>query len=222
MDKKMHIRYMLELPYDLNIIESAPAEASLPIMNRQTFRLVLLCSLLLLVQPDSSHAADSLNPEIKDIIVTTSETDLLLFATVKNAFTSAMFGDLRNGIPVVFTFKMELVRTNKRWLDNSLVQQDVIHTLTYDKERGMYNVAFSEQDDKVTSTDSLDQAKKLMAELNGVKVIALSQLIPDAPYAIHFKVTLKKGALPLGISDLVPFSTLGNFETDSRTIEFRY
>ena len=72
------------------------------------------------------------------------------------------------------------------------------------------------------TTKDLEQAKKLMAELNGVKVIALANLVPDAPYAIHFKVVLKKGSLPLGMQKILPFSSLWNFETDWRTIEFRY
>ena len=61
-----------------------------------------------------------------------------------------------------------------------------------------------------------------MTELNGVKVITLDQLVPDAPYAIHFKVTLKKGSLPLGLGALAPAAVWGDFETDWRTIEFRY
>lgn len=183
---------------------------------------MLLCSLLLLLQPGTVPAASTLSPEIKDIIVTTSETDLLLFATVRNGFNSALLEDLRNGTPLVFTFQMELARTNKRWLDATLIESTITHTLTYDKERDEYSVAFSDQEGKVTTTSSLEQAKQLMTELNGVKVVALAQLEPDAPYAIHFKVILKRGSLPFGISNFVPFSTLGNFETDWRTIEFRY
>ena len=61
-----------------------------------------------------------------------------------------------------------------------------------------------------------------MAELNGVKVISLADLVPDAPYAIHFKVVMKKGSLPMGMHNVLPFSSLWNFETDWRTIEFRY
>ena len=191
-------------------------------MNRQTIPLMLLYSLLLLLQPGPLPAASTTSPEIKDIIVTTSETDLLLFATVKNGFNAALLEELRNGAPLVFTFQMELARTTKRWLETTLVESTITHTLTYDKERDEYSVAFSDQEGKVTTTSSLDQAKQLMSELNGVKVVALSQLEPDAPYAIHFKVVLKKGNLPFGISNFVPFAALGNFETDWRTIEFRY
>ena len=45
-----------------------------------------------------------ITPEIKDIIVTTSDVDLLMFATVKNGFTQEMVNEAKAGTPIVFTF----------------------------------------------------------------------------------------------------------------------
>ena len=190
-------------------------------MKLPFFRLMLLCGLLLFVAGGPASAADDQDPAIKDIIVTTSDADLLLFATVKNGFTEEMLEGVKAGMPIVFTFHMELVKSNRHWLDASLVESTFTHTLTYDASREEYAIAFSGQENKVT-TGSLEKAKQLMAELNGVKVIALNQLVPDAPYAIHFKVTLKKGSLPLGLGSIAPAAVWGDFETDWRTIEFRY
>ncbi|WP_448873575.1 DUF4390 domain-containing protein [Desulfobulbus propionicus] len=167
-------------------------------------------------------AAKAPTPEIKDIIVTTSDVDLLLFATVKNGFTQEMLDDVRAGAPIVFTFSLKLVKISDHWLDSSLVESEVTHTLSFDQQHQEYRIVFSNQPDKALTTKNIEEAKQLLAELNGVKVIALSQLIPDAPYAIHFKVVLKKGSLPLGMHNILPFSSLWNFETDRRTIEFRY
>jgi hypothetical protein len=191
-------------------------------MRLFNIRLLLLCGFLLLAPPCQPLAAAKETPEIKDIIVTTSEVDLLLFATVKNGFTQEMLDGVNSGIPIVFAYQMKLVKTGGNWLDTTLVEATVTHTLTFDETNKLYSVAFSDQKDKIVTTQDLEEAKQLMAELNGVKVIALTQLIPDAPYAIHFKVTLKKGSLPLGMHRLLPFSALWDFETDWRTIEFRY
>jgi hypothetical protein len=186
-------------------------------------RLLFLCGFLLLIPLSQVLAsAEETTPEIKDIIVTTSDVNLLLFASVKNGFTKEMIDGVKNGIPVVFTYQMELVKTDGKWLNTTLVESAVTHTLSFDENSKQYRVVLSEQGDKVVTTSDLDQAKQLMAELNGVKVIALAQLVPDAPYAIHFKVTLKKGSLPLGMHRLLPISALWDFETDWRTIEFRY
>ncbi|MGE4560108.1 MAG: DUF4390 domain-containing protein [Desulfobulbus sp.] len=191
-------------------------------MKRQHLPLLLLCGFLLVIHPGMSWAAREITPEIKDIIVTTSDVDLLLFATVKNGFTREMVDEVKSGSPIVFTFNLELVKASEHWLDTSLVKTAVTHTLSYVPQQQEYRIAFSNQPDKVVTTKDLEQAKQLMSELNGVKVITLSRLVPDAPYAIHFKVVLKKGSLPMGMQKILPFSSLWNFETDWRTIEFRY
>lgn len=191
-------------------------------MKSLNIKLILLCGLILLSSPSLPFAANEQNPEIKDIIVTTSDNDLLLFATVKNCFTQEMLDGVRNGIPIVFTYHLKLVKTSNNWIDTSLVESSVTHTMTFDSGKKEYRIAFSNQDGKSSTTGNLEQAKQLMAELNGIKVIALTQLVPAAPYAIHFKVTLKKGSLPLGMHRVIPFSSLWDFETDWRTIEFRY
>jgi len=222
MDKSLSIRYML-LGYIFSFpLQSTGTAAFNQTMNLFPIRLFFLCGLLLLAHPGLLSAATEETPEIKDIIVTTSDVDLLLFATVKNGFTPEMIEGVKNGIPVVFTYQMELVKTGGKWLNTTLVESAVTHTLSYDEPSKQYRVVLSDQGDKTVTTANLDQAKQLMAELNGVKVIALAQLVPDAPYAIHFKVTLKKGSLPLGMHRLLPLSALWDFETDWRTIEFRY
>ena len=191
-------------------------------MKSFNIKLICLCSLILFTCPSLPLAANEHTPEIKDIIVTTSNNDLLLFATVKNCFTQDMLDSVRNGIPIVFTYHLKLAKTSNNWFDTSLVESSVTHTLTFDSNKKEYHIAFSNQNGKDVVTTDLEQAKQQMAELNGTNVIALTQLVADAPYAIHFKVTLKKGSLPLGLHRIVPFSSLWDFETDWRTIEFRY
>ncbi len=191
-------------------------------MKSLNIKIIILCGLVLFSCPSMPFAANEQHPEIKDIIVTTSDNDLLLFATVKNCFTQEMLDGVRTGIPIVFTYHLKLVKTSNTWIDTNLVESSVTHTMTFDSGKKEYRIAFSSQEGKTINTANLDQAKQLMAELNGIKVIALTQLVHDAPYAIHFKVTLKKGSLPLGMHRVVPFSSLWDFETDWRTIEFRY
>ncbi|MBM9536987.1 DUF4390 domain-containing protein [Desulfobulbus alkaliphilus] len=192
-------------------------------MNKDFVRLIILCTFLILVPSGLLPAADKkVPPSVKDIIVTTSDTDLLLFATVENGFTPKMLTSLHNGVPIVFTFHLELVKIKRTWLNTTLVDSTVTHTMTWDEQRQEYRVSLSEKEGKDIVTRNFKQASRRMAELNGAKVIALDRLIPDAPYAIHFKVTLMERDLPLGLHRIVPFSSLWNIETDSRTIEFRF
>ncbi len=205
---------------------SAHNDTSILVANYSSMRALLttraiplLLFMVLFFAP--AQAAEDKEPTIEDIIITTSSTDLLLFATVKNCFTDVMLEGVRNGIPLTFRFTILLDKTRSRWFDISLVEETINHTMSYDAVKETYQIDFSEKN-RPEITRSQEKAKQLMAELSGLKVIARSKLIPDAPYALQVKATLVENTLPLGIHYVLPFTSLWNFETDWRTIEFRY
>ncbi len=177
--------------------------------------------LLILALPQPSFSRQDRTPAISDIIITTSATDLLLFATVKNSFTPEMEEGVKNGIPISFSFQVELDQVRDFWPDSTLVEKEVVHRLTYDSLKEEYSVELGEKH-RTEVTRSLARAKQLMAELNGLTVIARKKLIPDASYILRIKATLVKTTLPLGIHYVLPFTSLWDFETDWRAIEFRY
>jgi hypothetical protein len=185
----------------------------------RTAKLLLLALFLHLSVP--VMAAEEKEPTIEEIIITTSSTQLLIFATVKNCFTDEMLEGVRNAIPLTFRFDIILDKERNNWFDVSLVEKSITHTMTYDPIKEEYQVAFSEKN-RSDMSRSEDKAKALMAELSGFEVIALKELIPDAPYALHIKATLVENTLPLGMHYILPFTSFWNFETDWRTIEFRY
>ncbi len=183
------------------------------------FLMALILMTCLLTRP--VRAAEDTDPTIEDIVITTSNSDLLLFATVKNCFTETMIEGVRNGIPITFRFNIILDKTRKAWFDLSLVEETINHTLHYDAVKQTYQIDFSEKS-RARITRSENTAKQLMADLSGLKVIALNKLEPDAPYNLQIKATLVENTLPLGIHYVLPFTSLWNFETDWRSIEFRY
>jgi len=191
-------------------------------MNRTLVSLIFL--LFIFIAPASSLliAQDNSTPELKDIIVTTSSTHLILFATVENSFTEQMITGVQNGIPITFTFYLELEKLRSKWFDASLVDTTITHTMTYDSLKEEYQIVRSDKKGKVKTTRSLEEAKQLMSELNSIQVIKLSELEPDAAYSLHLKATLEKNILPLGMHHVLPLTSLWDFETDWRIIEFRY
>ncbi len=175
---------------------------------------------ILATTPAWSGAAP--RPELKDIIITTSATDLLVFATIEHGFTDEMVEQVKNGLPVTFTFHMELEQVKSGWFDSTLVETAVHHTLRFDSLKQEYQISFSERKGHTVTTRSLAQARHLMAELSGYQLIKRDRLIPDASYALHIKATLAENTLPLGLETIIPFSSYWDFDTDWRTIEFRY
>ncbi|HFQ88658.1 MAG TPA: DUF4390 domain-containing protein [Desulfobulbus sp.] len=190
-------------------------------MKPTLFRPGILLLLLALILPLPAAGSQDKTPTITDIIITTSASDLLLFATVKNSFTPEMEKGVKNGIPISFSFKVELDKVRNFWPDATLVEKEIVHRLTYDSLKEEYSVELAEKH-RTEVTRSLARAEQLMSELNGLIVIARKKLVPDASYVLRIKATLVKTTLPLGMHYVLPFTSLWDFETDWRTIEFRY
>lgn len=198
---------------------------SIPLMGRQLFficRTLLLGFLFLVVAP--AFASDSQNhgPHFSDLIITTSRTQLLLFGQVNNGISDEMRQGLPNGIPMQFTFMVELNKTEKNWPDLQLVALQFQHVLSYDPLQENYRLECSEKKKKVEVFADLEAAIKAINEINGLAVIDLSQLVPDSSYQLQVKANLYTNNLPMNLDSILPFASWWDVETDWHTIEFTY
>lgn len=184
--------------------------------------LCLLClSGLFFSLPVFSASQTEQEPIIDEIVISTTNGHLLLFATVTHCFTDEMLEGVRNGIPLTFRFDIRLNKIHKNWFDSELVEHKINHTLSYDPLKEEYQVAFAERD-RPEVTRSLEEAKQMMADLNGLQLYPLNELQVGSPYSLEIKATLVENTFPLGIHSIIPFTSLWNFETDWRFVEFSY
>lgn len=190
-------------------------------MKSFLFVLLFIAGLTFFITPQAIAKEDP-GPHIDDILITTSQSHLLLFCTIKNSFTPEMIEGIKNGIPVTFTFQIQLELIKGKWFDKTITEMNLQHTLSYDSLKEVYQIEQSEKTTKPTVVKTLDKAIEIMSELNGIKIIEREELIPDAPYAIHVKAKLAEKTLPLYMHYIIPFISLWDFETDWRTIEFQY
>lgn len=180
-----------------------------------------LCPLLILLLGWQTAWSAPRQPAVTDILLSSSSKELLFSATVQDCFTEDMLEGVHNAIPVTFRFYIDLRRVRNYWFNERIVKQVVNHTLSYDPIKQEYQVAFSEKE-RPETTRSLATAKKMMAELHEIDLISLSKLSHKEKYALHIKTTLAENILPLSIHSIIPFFSLWNFETDWRTVEFKY
>jgi len=173
--------------------------------------------ILLLAQPVRAQ-----NASIEDIIVNNSNTSLLLYLSVRNAFMPDMIKGVQNGIPASFTYYVKLEQIRQGWLDREVVAHSFTRTLTFDNLKEDYHVIFGDKKDKEVITKSLDEAQTLMTELNGFEVVPLKEITRDSHYVLKVKAGLAKKTLPLYFHYLIPFWRLWDFETDWYVVEFRY
>lgn len=184
--------------------------------------ILLLLAPLLCLSCTPVQAASKEEVSFKDITITTSPSHLLLFGIIKNDNSSEMEQALYSGIPMQFTFFVELHRTRENWADEELVSMEFTHTLKYDTLKELYQVELEEQKNRVSTYATLVEAMQEMNEINGLKVIELDRLQPDSSYELRLKAELYKKTLPMNLHYIVPFVSLWDVETDWHTIEFTY
>jgi len=189
-------------------------------MYHSHLRLLLL--VLIMFTGNSALAEELEAVHFRDITLTTSNSHLLLFGVIKNDKHKELEKALHSGIPMQYTFLVELLRTRNNWPDEELVSLEFDHTLKYDTLKERYQLEIEEQKNRVYTYASLDEAMAVMNDINGLKVIELSKLLADNSYELRMKAELFKKTLPMNLHYIVPFISLWDMETDWVTIEFTY
>lgn len=159
---------------------------------------------------------------LTDIILTTSEKELIMFAVLENGYNNEMIQGLHSGIPIHFSFFVELIQVEKNWLDKELVSMEFKHILTYDTLKEIYRVELEEATKKNSTYKTLAKAQKTVNEINNLKVFKLDQLKPNQSYQLRIKAELFKKTLPLNLHYIVPFISWWDIKTDWHIIDFKY
>jgi hypothetical protein len=186
------------------------------------FPIIILILLVFTVQVSSSITTEKKGPHFSDVILTTSETSLLMFGLLNNSFNDEMIQGLHNGLPVQFSLFIELNKSRKYWRDERIVSMEYKHTLTYDTLKESYKVELDETNQRIFTFSSLPQAQKAMNEINGLKVIKLADLIPDGSYTLRVRAELYKKTLPMGLHHVVPLISWWDIETNWYSVDFNY
>jgi hypothetical protein len=179
--------------------------------------LVVTCLLLSL-----QGTAMAKEAKLTNIIVTNTRDDLLVYLTVEGAFTPKMVDAIKRGVPATFLFYVNLYRTRSLWFDKQLAELTVTHTIKYNSLRKEYTVSRSGDSNSPEVVQSFDAAKKLMCEIDSLKVISLAKLKKGEHYQIQAKAKLSRITLPYYLHYVLFFLSLWDFETDWYTIDFIY
>lgn len=188
-------------------------------------RAILLLCLLLLAAPLFPGIGDGAEKKLatfKEITASTSNSHLLFYATLDNGFTPEMKEILHSGIPLKFSFFIELYKTTTNWPDEQLLVLTFQHTLAYDTLKEIYRITLEEENHGTVTSKSLNEAIRIVGELNGTKIVPLTQLLPEQRYKIKFRAELFQKTLPLSLHNVLPFLSWGDIATDWHVLEFSY
>jgi len=187
---------------------------------RQPFTLLIL--IFSLVAAGTSFAEEKNRFQFRELTLSNSQKELLLFGTIENSFRSEMAESLQNGISLDFIFFVELHKTTPNWPKELIKSTSFKHTISYDTLRDTYQVILEENNNRAKRFPSLREAQQATERINGAKIVALSQLIPGQNYQLRIRAELTQNTIELGANRILPLIKKKDIKTKWQIIEFTY
>jgi hypothetical protein len=178
---------------------------------------ICTCLAMLLMLPITAIALEA---SLQDVIVTNTRDHLLVYLKVEGAFREKVKKAVLTGVPLSFSFIIELYRVRDYWLDKRVASNKVTHTVKYDNLKKEFNIERSWETGDPIRTKSFERAKELMTEVDSLKVVPLSELRKGSQYQLRAKAELSKQTLPFYLHYVLFFVSMWDFETDWYALDF--
>jgi hypothetical protein len=186
---------------------------------RKFVSLILPLSILLFFAAATAYGRKAY---LTDIVVTNTRDHLLLYFTVNDCFTPQMNAAIESGLNMTFVFFVKVSEKRPLLWDRVIASTEISHSIKYDHLKNVYEVRLSENSDKPVVVKSFEDAKKLMAEVAGLKLVPLQNLRKGGSYQVRMMAELDRIKLPLYLHYVLFFLSLWDFETDWAAVDFRY
>ena len=175
-------------------------------------------SLMLLIQiPCAAQDAT-----LSNLIVTNAGHELIVYLNVDGAFREQTVHAIMSGVPASFSFFIKLYQKRAIWFDKTIANIEIANSIKYNNLKKEFVVERSWESGKLHSAQSLQEAQKLMTDVDGLKIIDLNRLEKGKQYQVKAKAQLSKLTLPFYLHYVFFFVSLWDFETDWYTIDFIY
>ncbi len=183
-----------------------------------TLAAAVIMSLIFLLQiPCAAQDAT-----LSNIIVTNTSKDLLVYLNVEGAFREQTVNAIMSGVPASFSFFVILYQKRSMWFDKAIANIEIVNSIKYNNLKKVFIVERSWENGKIRTAQSLQEAQKLMSDVDGLKIILLNKLEKGKQYQVKAKAQLSKLTLPFYLHYVLFFVSLWDFETDWYTIDFIY
>ena len=156
--------------------------------------------------------ADS--PNIVNIGVSTKGKYVVMNARLIDGFTEKIMEAIESGVPMGFTFEIELRKENTAWVDSLVSSNMVRHKIQFDSLKKAYR--FSEIGKKVRRkviTRKISRFKKLMLTLKDIPIAPIYRLDPDEKYYVRVKADLETDRFWFPFNYIFFFVPFSDFET---------
>ena len=134
-------------------------------------------------------------------------------ARLVDGFNDSIMDAIENGIPISFTFLVELRQKNTLWNDTLVSSNTINHTIQYDSLKMVYR--FSESGKSVKRkiiTRNKENYQKLMLTLENIPIASTRRLTSNKKYYIRIKANLETDHIWFPFNHLFSYLPFNNFE----------
>ena len=156
----------------------------------------------------------AVSPDVVNIGVGTNGKYLVMNARLVDGFTEKILEAIENGVPMGFTFEIELRKDNTLWVDSLVSSNKVRHRVQFDSLKKIYR--FSESGKNVRRkiiTRKESRYQKLMLTLKNIPIAPIYKLDPNEKYYVRVKADLETDRFWFPFNYIFFFVPFNAFET---------
>ena len=153
------------------------------------------------------------SPSLVNIGVGTKGKIVVMNARLVDGFNDSIMDAIENGIPISFTFIVELRQKNTLWNDTLVSSNTINHTIQYDSLKMVYR--FSESGKSIKRkiiTRNKENYQKLMLTLENIPIASTRRLTSNEKYYIRIKANLETNHISFPFNHLFSLLPFNNFE----------
>lgn len=151
--------------------------------------------------------------KIVDLRVTKGSDDLLVFATLKGAFTKEIEESIVSGNHTTFTYYLRLMR-RRPVFDQEVATLTLSQGVSYDLLKDEFDLAREMGGGRFDQvTKSYAEVKRWMGELKGIRLGSLSTLEKGEIYYVLVKTEIRSIKIFFPLNYLLFFLSFFNFDT---------
>ena len=156
----------------------------------------------------------AVSPDVVNIGVGTKGKYVVMNARLIDGFTEKIQEAISNGVPMGFTFEIELRKANTVWMDSLISSNKVRHRVQFDSLKKMYRFSeFGRNLKRNIITRKKARYQQLMLTLKDIPIAPIYKLDPNEKYYVRVKADLETDRFWFPFNYIFFFVPFSEFET---------
>ena len=156
----------------------------------------------------------AVSPDVVNVGVGTNGNYVVMNARLVDGFTEKILEAIETGVPMGFTFEIELRKANTLWMDSLVSSNKVRHRVQFDSLKKAYRFSeFGKNVKRKIITRKESRYQKLMLTLKNIPIAPIYKLDPNEKYYVRVKADLETDRFWFPFNYIFFFVPFSAFET---------